>query len=130
MFSSDHASVMTGGSRGSKAWIDSASTWSEYGNIHSVSTIFKLKILALCISRFPLIFKVMGSGNSQVNSPQYLIEGNTWMRNRLFDYGFYCLRQLMNAGKMMFDWIDDTYIQSVVPFSSAGVGLCNPQCGP
>ena len=31
---------------------------------------------------------------------------------------------------MMFDWIDDTYIQSVVPFSSAGVGLCNPQCGP
>ena len=87
MFPSDHASVMTGGSRGSKAWIDSASTWSEYGNIHSVSMIFKPIIFALSISKFPLNFKVMGSGNSQVNSPQYLIEGDTWMKNRLFDCG-------------------------------------------
>jgi hypothetical protein len=35
-FGANHASIMTGGSRGSKAWEDSISTWSEYGNPLSV----------------------------------------------------------------------------------------------
>ena len=31
----NHASIMSGGSRGAKAWKDSSNTWSEYGNPHS-----------------------------------------------------------------------------------------------
>lgn len=31
----NHASVMTGGSKGSKAWRDAPGSWSEYGNPHS-----------------------------------------------------------------------------------------------
>mmetsp|Transcript_28210 Transcript_28210/g.36471 ORF Transcript_28210/g.36471 Transcript_28210/m.36471 type:complete len:618 (+) Transcript_28210:151-2004(+) len=31
-FGANHASIMSGGARGAKAWVDSSNTWSEYGN--------------------------------------------------------------------------------------------------
>jgi hypothetical protein len=41
-FGAYHASAMTGGSRGAKAWKDSTSTWSEYGNPHSTMGVGRL----------------------------------------------------------------------------------------
>jgi hypothetical protein len=49
----NHASVMTGGSRGAKAWKDSPNTWSEYGNPHST----------------------MGGGYIETTKADFMIEG-------------------------------------------------------
>ena len=53
-------------------------------------------------------YSIMGSGDlsSDDISAQYLIEG-----------------------KIVFDWLDDSYIQEVEPYDDDGTGLCSP-CGP